>query len=126
MNVISTTKIIAAGVLGVFSLISGVILTGAGRPLNSLYFNIHKITAVVMIVLLAAITVQLIKAGYALSMLQVLVIAAAAALFLALVATGGMLSFERTWPAVVLRVHQIASLLSLGFSAAGIYLLAAS
>ncbi|REG10982.1 hypothetical protein [Pelolinea submarina] len=126
MNVISTTKIVAAGVLGVFTLISGVIVTGAGRPLNSLYFNVHKIIAVVMIVLLAAVTVQLIKAGYALSMLQVLVIAAAAALFLALVATGGMLSFERSWPAVVLRIHQIASLLSLGFSAAGIYLLAAA
>ena len=123
MNVISITKIVAASFLGVFTLISGMILTGAGRPLNSVYFNIHKIIAVVMIVLLAVITVPLIKTGSTLSRIQVLVIAAAAALFIALVATGGMLSFERSWPAVVLRIHQIAPLLSLGFSSAGIYLL---
>ena len=124
MDVISNTKLVAAGFLGLFTLISGVILTNAGRPLNAVYFNIHKIIAVIMIVLLVVMTVQLIKAGGALSTLQILVIAAAAILFLALIATGGMLSFERSWPTIVLRIHQVAPLLSLGFSAAGIYLLA--
>jgi len=124
MNAISTSKIVTAGALVVFTVVSGVLLTRAGRPYNTIGYNVHKLIAVGMIALLVVTTVRMIKAGAAFSPLGLALMVAAAILFLALIATGGMLSFEREWPAVVVTLHRMAPLFSLAASAAGMYLLA--
>jgi len=118
-----TTKLIAAGVLGVLTLISGVLVTKAGRPLNAALFNLHKMIAVVAIVLIIMSAVQLYKAGETKAVMELGLIILVGILFTALVATGGMLSFEREWPSVVLKIHQVFPLLSLGISALSVFLL---
>ena len=118
-----STKLVAAGVLGVLTLISGVLLTKAGRPLNSFLFNLHKMIAVVAIGLIIMSAVQLYKAGETKAVMELGLILLAGILFSGLVATGGMLSFEREWPSVVLKIHQVFPLLSLGISALSVFLL---
>lgn len=122
MDTIST-KLIAAGILGILTLVSGVILSNTGRPLNGLFFNLHKLIAVAAIVLITISVVQLLKAGETQALIAIGAIILAGLLFVALVATGGMLSFEREWPGFVLKIHQVAPLLSLAFSALSVYLL---
>lgn len=118
-----TTKLTMAGILGALTLISGVLLSNAGRPLNSLLFNAHKMIAVVLIVLIVLSVVQLYKAGEGGAWIELGIMILAGIFFIALVATGGMLSFERQWPAFVLKTHQVLPLLSLMFSAISAYLL---
>ena len=118
-----TTKLIAAGVLGVLTLISGVLVTKAGRPLNSVLFNLHKMIAVITIALIIISVVQMYKASEAKAIIELGMIILTGILFTALVATGGMLSFEHEWPSVVLKIHQVLPLLSLAFSVVSAVLL---
>jgi len=118
-----TTKLTIAGILAVLTLISGVLLSNTGRPLNSVLFNLHKIIAVATVVLIIMSVVQLYKAGETRALIELGMIVFTGLFFIALVATGGMLSFERQWPAIVLKVHQVLPLLSLVFSAISAYLL---
>jgi hypothetical protein len=117
------TKLIVAGVLAVLTLITGVVLSNAGRPLNSALFNIHKIISVVMIILVIIGVIQLHKVAEAKAMLELGMIILTIVFFVALVATGGMLSFEREWPAVVLKVHQVLPLVSIASASLSTYLL---
>lgn len=118
-----TTKLIYAAVLGVLTLISGVLLSKAGRPLNPALFNIHKIIAVVTIVLIIMSVVKLYKVEETKAMIDLGMIILTGMFFLALVATGGMLCFEREWPSVILKIHQVLPLVSLSFSAISVFLL---
>ncbi len=120
------TKLIVAGVLAVLTLITGVLVSNAGRPLNAALFNVHKIISVVMIVLVIIGVIQLHKASEAKAMLELGMIVLTIVFFVALVATGGMLSFEREWPAVVLRVHQVLPLLSVASATLSTFLLVRS
>jgi len=122
MDTIST-KLIAAGILGILTLISGVVLSNSGRPLNGLFFNLHKLIAVATVALISISVVQLLKAGDTRALMEFGAIILTGLLFVALVATGGMLSFEREWPGFVLKIHQVVPLLSLAFSALSVYLL---
>jgi len=116
-------KLIFAGILGVITLISGILLSNAGRPLNPALFNIHKMIAVIMIVLVILSVVQLYKAEETKALVELGMMILTGVLFAALVATGGMLSFEREWPSVVLKVHQVLPLISLACSAISVFLL---
>lgn len=117
------TKLIVAGVLAVLTLITGVVLSNAGRPLNSALFNVHKIISVVMIALVIIGVIQLYKVAEAKAMLELGMIILTIVFFVALVATGGMLSFEREWPAVVLKIHQVLPLVSIAIASLSTYLL---
>lgn len=117
------TKLISAGVLGIITLITGVLLSNAGRPLNAVLFNLHKIISVATVVLIIVFVIQLYKAGETKTMLEIGMIILTILFFVALVATGGMLSFEREWPAIVLKIHQVLPLVSLAFSAISSYML---
>jgi hypothetical protein len=117
------TKLISAGVLGIITLITGVLLSNAGRPLNAVLFNLHKIISVATVVLIIVFVIQLYKAGETKTMLEIGMIILTILFFIALVATGGMLSFEREWPAIVLKIHQVLPLVSLAFSAISSYML---
>ena len=117
------TKLIVAGALSVLTLITGVLVSNAGRPLNAALFNVHKIISVVMIVLVIIGVIQLHKASEVKTMLELGVIVLTIIFFVALVATGGMLSFEREWPAVVLKVHQVLPLVSVASAFLSTYLL---
>lgn len=122
MNGISTILIVGGGLL-VLSLITGVILTHNGRPLNIFLSGIHKLIAVGSVVMLTITVVRLLKMGSAFGYLEVLAIILAGLSFLTLIATGAILTREVELPAIVLRVHQIAPALALLSSSWAIYLL---
>jgi len=121
-----TSRLILAGVLSTLTLISGVAVSKAGRPLNAALFNLHKLIALATVVLIVLLVKGLYSTAEGKAFLDITVMVLAGVLFLALGVTGGMLSFEKEWPGVVHTVHQVVPLLSLAFSAVTIYLFARS
>ena len=123
MNAI-TTRLVASGLLFVFTLLSGVWLSNSGKPFNSLIFSIHKLIAMAMVILLAMSVYNLYKTLDLRTFLQLIFIAASGLLFLALIVTGSLLSLNIQLSGFALKAHQVAPLLALISSAITVYLLA--
>jgi hypothetical protein len=124
MEVIAT-KLIAAGILFLLTLISGVIVSHSGRPLSVGLVTVHKLIAVVGIVLIGMAVNQLYKNVDGKLLIELSVIVLSGILFLALIATGALLTREEMQlPELVLKIHQVAPLLALLASSVSIYLLA--
>ena len=123
MEVIAT-KLIAAGILFLLTLISGVIVSHSGRPLSVGLVTVHKLIAVVGIVLIGMAVNQLYKNVDGKLLIELSVIVLSGILFLALIATGALLTREEMQlPEFVLKIHQVAPLLALVSSTVSIYLL---
>lgn len=119
-----TSKLIAAGILFLITLISGVIVSRSGRPLNVGLVTIHKLIAVGAVILIGMAVRQLIQAGDGKLIVAWALITTTGILFLALIATGALLTREEMQlPEVVLKIHQAAPLLALVSSAVTVYLL---
>jgi hypothetical protein len=119
-----TTKLIAAGILFLLTLISGFILSRSGRPLSVGLTTIHKLIAVGTIVLIGLAIYQLFKTTEGKVFIEMSILVISGILFLALIASGALLTREEMQlPEVVLRVHQLAPLLALVTSTLSIYLL---
>lgn len=124
MNTI-TSKALTIGGLLLLVIISGIILSKLGRPLNTPVFTIHKLSAVGAIVLLVININKLAKAGN-IPALNIALIVITGVLFLGLFVSGAFLSFEKPAPQIFLRVHQILPLLALASSSISYYLLVSS
>lgn len=122
MNV-QTTKLIAAGLLFVFTLLSGVWLSNSGKPYNSGIFTIHKLIALATIILIGMGFYNLYKALDLQSFIAIAVIAASGLVFLALFVTGALLSLNISLSGMALKLHQALPLLALAASTITIYLL---
>lgn len=119
-----TSKLIAAGILAVLTLISGMIVSRSGRPLNIWLVTIHKLIAVGTVVLVVMAVNQLFKTADGKMIVTIGIMAISAVMFLALIATGAFLTREEMQlPAYVLKIHQAAPLLALASSSLTIYLL---
>jgi hypothetical protein len=119
-----STKLIAAGILFLLTLTSGIIVSHSGRPLGVGLVTLHKLIAVGAIVLTGMIVNQLYKTTDAKLFFELGAIVLTAILFLALIATGALLTREEMQlPEVVLRIHQAAPLLAVAFSTITVYLL---
>jgi hypothetical protein len=119
-----TGKLIATGILFLLTLISGVIVSHSGRPLSVWLVTVHKLIAVGAIVLTGMAVNQLYKTTDGKVFLELGAIVITGMLFLALIATGALLTREEMQlPELVLRVHQVAPPLALISSSASIYLL---
>jgi len=118
-------RIIYCGLGLVMTGLSGVLLSNSGRPLNSMIFGLHKLVAVATIILLVVSVRDLYKSAPVQTLYPVL-IGVTALLFVALLVSGALLSFDKLALAIILRVHQSAPLLAMGFSALTIYLLASN
>ena len=121
-NTFASSKIMYCGLGFVLTLISGVILSKSGRPLNSAIFTIHKLIAVGTVILIGVSIRDLYKAGDVQALYPV-IIAITGLFFLALVISGALLSFDKLAVPPVLRIHQIAPLLSLVLATITVYLL---
>lgn len=121
MNAI-TTKLIVAGILFLFTLISGVIVSHSGRPLSVGLVTIHKLIAVATVVLIGMAVNQLYKTGDGKVFIELSVTVITAVLFLALVATGALLTRDIQLPEAILKVHQVVPLLALVSSTITVYL----
>jgi hypothetical protein len=119
-----STKLIAAGILFLLTLISGVIVSHSGRPLGVGLVTLHKLIAAGTIVLTGMAVHQLYKTTDGKLLVELGAIVITAILFLALIATGALLTREEMQlPESVLKIHQVAPLLALAFSTITVYLL---
>jgi hypothetical protein len=119
-----TSKLIAAGILFLLTLISGVILSRSGRPLNIGLVTIHKLIAVGTVVLVGMAVYQLYKTADGKVIIEMSFMIITGILFLTLIATGALLTREEMQlPEVVLKLHQAAPFLALISSSINIYLL---
>jgi hypothetical protein len=121
----SATKAVLSGVLFFLTVMSGVWLTHAGRPLNAGIFAVHKLIALATVVFIGVhvyrmrLTIDL-GASVALG-----VIAISGLAFLALFVSGALLSREAPIAGAILTVHQIAPVLALMATTGTVYLLVA-
>ena len=119
-----TSKLIVAGMLFLFTLISGVVVSRSGRPLNIWLVTAHKLIAVGMVVLIGIAVNQLYKSSNGKLFIEMSLMVISAFLFLALIATGAFLTREEMQlPALVLNIHKVAPLLALVSSTITVYLL---
>ena len=123
MSTVLSSKVAYAGIGFLLTLISGVVLSKMGRPLNSAVFGAHKIIAVGTIVLIG-LNIRDLARVVGLQAVHPALIWGTGLLLLALVVSGSLLSFDKLVLPITLRVHQIVPLLALAFSALSIYLLA--
>lgn len=123
MNTI-TSKLIGAGILFLFTLISGVILHHSSRPLSIGLVTVHKLIAVGTTVLVGMTINQLYKSVDGRVFVEIELMVISALLLLALIATGALLTREEMLlPDLVLNIHKAAPLLALISSALTIFLL---
>lgn len=121
MNTLTSKLVLSAVGFGL-TLLSGVLLSSLGRPLNSLVFALHKLIAVGTLILVGLNIFNLIRA-VDVRAFYLVVIVLTGLLFLALVVSGALLSFERPLPLVALRVHQVVPALALAAAALSLALL---
>jgi hypothetical protein len=116
------TRVVAAGVLLVLVLLSGLWVSRAGKPYRTLPFTIHKLAGLATGILLGIIVYQTHQAA-PLGVLEIAAIVATVFFFGSTVAAGGLLSAKEHTPTIILRLHQVLPVLSLLSAAATLYLL---
>jgi len=89
-----TSKLIGAGILFLFTLISGVILHRSSRPLSICLVTVHKLIAVGAAVLVGMTINQLYKSVDGKVLIEIGLMVISALLLLALIATGAFLTRE--------------------------------
>jgi hypothetical protein len=101
---------------------SGYWLSRAGKPYSVVVLTVHKLISLAAVVLLV-ITMAQAQRVATLSALELIAGVVTGLFFIALMATGGLLSSDKEMPAVVLRLHQIAPYLTVLAAAVTLYLL---
>jgi hypothetical protein len=121
---ITLTKSLGIGLLFLFTLASGLLLSRLGRPHNVLISTVHKLVALGALVLLILAAFQTNRAA-GLGGLQVAVVVAAVLFFLGTIASGGwmMAAEESALPAFVHTAHQVLPVLTILSSAGSLALL---
>lgn len=119
-----TSQLIAAGVLFLFTLLSGVWLSHSGRPLHTVIFTIHKLIALASIIVIADSVNHMYRTVGLQQSVVLLLMAASALFYLALFVSGAILSRAVPSTEAILKVHQVAPLLALSSSTFLIILLA--
>ena len=119
-----TSKLIGAGILFLFTLISGMILHSSSRPLSIGLVTVHKLIAVGTAILVGMVVNQLYKTVDGKVFIASGLMVISALLLLALIATGALLTREEMQlPDLVLNIHKVAPMLALISSTVTIFLL---
>jgi hypothetical protein len=122
-----TSKLAVAGGLFLLTVIFGLIVSRSGRPLSIALVTVHKLSAVAAVVLVGLAVNQLRQTGDGLVLIEIGLIVISALLFIALIATGALLTREEMQlPEIVLKIHQIAPVLALACSTLTVFLLVRS
>ncbi|MBN2677192.1 MAG: hypothetical protein JXR32_03895 [Anaerolineaceae bacterium] len=100
------SKFLIVGGCFIFILITGFLLSRAGKPFNGLLLTIHKLISVGAFVYLI-ITIINIHKQAPLSLQEMIACLVCGVFFLTLIATGGILSAMKNAPEVVHTIHQI-------------------
>ena len=115
-------KFTIPGIVFLLTLASGFWLSRAGKPLNGVIFNIHKLIALGVVVATAVQLSKLLKTGQIQVLLIVLIVIAVLSV-VALFATGALMSLDKPAYEIFLVIHQIAPVLVLLAMGTTIYLL---
>jgi hypothetical protein len=120
------SRIMICGLLFLFTLISGVWVSHSGKPINLVIFTIHKLIALATVIVIVMNVYQLYRAVDIRTFVEPVVIAVTGLLFIVLFISGALLSLGKSLSGAILRIHQVAPLLALAFSAMTITLLVSS
>lgn len=115
-------EVVVTGLAFLFVFLSGIWLSRTGRPLNVAISTLHKLISLATGVYLI-VTIHQQNKMAPLDENAWLTIVVTGICFLAMVATGGLLSNDKQMPTAVLRVHQIVPVLTVLSTAAILYLL---
>jgi uncharacterized protein YneF (UPF0154 family) len=115
-------RIIGVALILVVVFALGFWLSRAGRPINSLLLNAHKLIALGVAVYLAVTAYRMHQAA-SLSGTELAVVVVTGVLFLASGIIGGLVSLEKPPPTILLRLHLILPILTAVSTAATLYLL---
>ena len=118
----NTTRAIVVGLFFLFIFLSGIWLSRAGRPLKVGISTIHKLISLATGILLL-VTVHQRNSVLPLDATEWVTITITVLCFLVMVASGGLLSSNNPRPVAILRVHQIAPVLTTLATAATLFLL---
>ena len=111
-----------AGLFFLFIFLSGIWLSRSGKPLNGVILTIHKLIGLAFGVLIIITLYRMNQVG-ALDAVEWAAVIVTGLLFVGTVVFGGLLSTGKPMPAVVLRLHQVMSVLTVLATAAGLYFL---
>ena len=115
-------RVVSAGLFFLFIFLSGFWLSRTGKPYSGIILTIHKLIGLAACVFLV-MTVYRIHQVAPLSPVEITAIVVTVLFFAGNVATGGLLSTDKTMPAVILRLHQITPYLTVLSTAVTLYLL---
>jgi hypothetical protein len=114
------SQFIIPGIVFLLTLASGAWLSRAGKPLNPIIFNVHKLIALAAVVATAVQTYSALKAAQAI--LIVLLILAGLSV-VALFVTGALMSMNKPVYGILLTIHNVAPFVAVIAMALAIYLL---
>lgn len=116
-----SSKFLFTGLFFVFILLSGFWLNRTGKPINTAILTIHKLISLGAGIFLG-ITIYRIHQVTPLSPFEMAVVAVTLLFFVAMIATGGMLSTAKPMPGVVHKIHQLMPYLVIISAFASMYL----
>jgi hypothetical protein len=100
-------KYLIAGVFLLFMILSGLVLSRTGKPFNIILLTIHKLISLGALIYLA-VTIYQTNKIVPLTTSVVSISGVTLLLFIALIATGGILSATNTTPTIARWIHRIA------------------
>jgi len=118
-------RIVATGLLFLFTLVSGIWLSNSGKPLNTAIFTVHKLIALATVIFTAIVIRNLLK-NTPVQVVIVSLIVLTGLFALALFVTGALLSLGKPVNAVILTIHAVTPFLLVISTAVTIYLLSSS
>ena len=114
-------RIVVAGAFFLLIFLSGFWLSRAGEPHNNLLITAHKLIALGALVYLFVVFRQANRAD-ALSAGAWILAVVTGLLFVGAIVSGGLVSIDRPWPAVVPLLHKVAPYLTALATAVTVYL----
>jgi hypothetical protein len=123
MDILSS-KLTVAGLLFLLTIVTGIVLSNSGRPLSIGLVTLHKLVAVVAMVLVGMSIKQVGEAAGGLALVELGLIVVSAIFCLGLIATGALLTREELQlPEWILIIHRVAPPAVLVTSTASFYML---
>jgi len=108
----NSTLITGISILFIITVIAGIVLSLLGRPLNTALFNVHKLIGIGMVILSVIAFIRLFKLETLPEGPVKLLVVVAAISIIALIATGGLLSFDKFSGKFIVILHAISTVVA--------------
>ncbi|MBN1580498.1 MAG: hypothetical protein JXA89_07325 [Anaerolineae bacterium] len=115
-------RVAGAALFYLIIFVSGFWLTRSGKPYNQILYNVHKLIALIAVILFA-VTLYRANRVAALNAVEVIASVVTGLFFLGLFVTGALVSIDRPMPAAVFKLHHVVPYLAVISTAATLYLL---